>query len=159
MSSIERPTSQPELAGEWNSAILTTDGSVRNHGQTDAPNETALGYRLETPNGDTITENSLYLGTNNNIHNCEAEALAVLAGIYAAQENNITAIYLHTDSKVVVDHLNNVKHASTTTLQSVLHPIDNLLDTFLHTTISHLPRTDTRITTVHDLAHTAFPPQ
>lgn len=155
MSSLQHPSSSPELTGEWNSAILATDASVRNHGQDD-PNEVALGCHLETPSGKSIDKNSLYLG-NTDIHNCEAEALAVLAGLYTAQDHNITAVYLHTDSKVIVDHLTDQHHSTSPALLSVLQPIKTLLDNFIHTTITHVNRTDTRITTVHDLAHDAFP--
>lgn len=157
MSSLERPTSQPDPTSEWKSAILATDGSVRNNGQDTHPNETALGYHLQSTTGDTLTENSIYLGTNNNTHNCEAEALAILAGLYAARNHNITAVYLHTDAKVIVDYLNNDKTITSTDMLSVLEPISRLLDEFTHTTIKHVERNNTLITTVHDLAHDAFP--
>lgn len=157
MSSIEHPSNQTELAGEWKSATLATDGSVRNHGQDNKTSETAIGYRLEATSGDVLAEESIYLGTNDNLHNCEAEALAVLAGLYAAQEHNITAVYLHTDSKTVVDHITGHNTVHSNSLTTVLRPIQSILDDFIHTNIKHTERTDVLIETVHDLAHEAPP--
>lgn len=158
MSTFQHPDNDPTVASgdPWRSAVIATDASVRQNNQSNTTNEAALGYRIEGTSNDVLIEENVYLGKQH-IYNGEAEALAILAALYKARENDITVVYLHTDAKNITDHLNGINPVSSPAMNSVLDPIENVLADFTDYYINYTSRDDTRIETAHDLADRAYP--
>lgn len=148
------PNTNLEAITDWRSAHIASDGAVKNHGQP-LPSHVSVGYTL-SDNGDTIAAEGLYLGQQP-LDNCEAECLAILAGLFAAKQHDYTVVYIYTDSKTVIDHLSQTERYTAERLVELINTIEQVLNSFEHYTIEHSSRTSPTIRTVHNLANQAFP--
>lgn len=91
---MPRPQNNPDWSPD---VVIYTDAAV---GSDDS---TAIGYRLETTEGEVVVENAYTLGEDKPSH--IAEYIAVLKAVSVAQEYGYEDPIIYTDFEGVVDHV------------------------------------------------------
>lgn len=113
--------------------IFSDGGSRRN------PGPAAVGFVLKNKEGEVVERGGKFLGraTNN-----EAEYLALIAGLEAAQKRRTQEVVCYLDSLLVVRQLNGEYQVKEPRLQALLLKVRGHQKNFRQSSFCHIPRAE-----------------